>query len=80
MQSLLPVASTTAPVGTLYVKDISSHCWEMFENADDPGFAIFAGELRRWVKHLAAENTGVPKVIAAQPSQAEQRQNRTQRT
>jgi hypothetical protein len=52
-----------------------------FENADDPGFAIFAGELRRWVKHLAAaENTGVPEVIAAQPSQAEQRQDRTQRT
>ena len=52
-----------------------------FENADDPGFAIFAGELRRWVKHLAAtENTGVPEVIAAQPSQAEQRQDHPQRT
>jgi hypothetical protein len=52
-----------------------------FENADDSSFAIFAGELRRWVKHLAeAENTGVPEVIAAQPSQAEQRHDRTQRT
>jgi hypothetical protein len=52
-----------------------------FENADDPGFVIFAGELRRWVKYLAAaENTGVPEVIAAQPSQAKQRQDRTQRT
>jgi protein SERAC1 len=52
-----------------------------FENVDDPDFAIFAGELRRWVKHLAAaENTGVPEVITAQPSQAEQRQDRTQRT
>lgn len=50
-----------------------------FENANDPGFAIFAGELRRWVKHLAAvENTGVPEVITAQPSQAEQRQDRAQ--
>lgn len=52
-----------------------------FENVDDPGFVIFAGELRRWVKHLAvAENTGVSEVISAQPSQAEQRQDRTQRT
>ena len=52
-----------------------------FENADDPGFAIFAGELRRWVKHLAvAENTGVPEAIVARPSQVEQRQDRTQRT
>ena len=52
-----------------------------FGNVDDPGFVIFAGELRRWVKHLAAaENAGVLEVIAAQPSQAEQRQDRTQRT
>ena len=52
-----------------------------FENVDDQGFVIFAGELRRWVKHLAvAENTGVSEVISAQPSQAEQRQDRTQRT
>lgn len=50
-----------------------------FENSDDSGFAIFAGELRRWVKHLAAaKNTSVPEVIAAQPSQAEQRQDHTQ--
>jgi hypothetical protein len=52
-----------------------------FEDANDPGFAVVTGELRRWIKHLAALNgTTTLGASIAQPSQAKQQQDSAQCT
>jgi hypothetical protein len=52
-----------------------------FEDANDPGFAVVTGELRRWVKYSTVlEGTKKLGASITQPSQAKQQQDNAQCT
>lgn len=52
-----------------------------FGDADDPGFTVVTGELRRWIKFLTVlEGTKRLGASITQPSQTKQQQDNTQCT